>query len=79
MIFKNSKVYDTLKYLALIAIPAISFFLSTIGEIWGLGWMPKVVATVSAVATLLGALIQVSKMKFTQKEDSDDGNEETDG
>lgn len=60
----SSKVYDVLKYIALIGLPALCFFLSTIGEIWNFGWMPKVVATISAVATLIGALLQISTNKY---------------
>lgn len=60
----SSKLYNILKYIALIAMPAIVIFLSTIGDIWGIAWMPKVVSTISAVAVLLGALLQISSNNF---------------
>lgn len=67
----SNKWYNRLKYIALIALPAIVVFLSTIGDIWGLTWMPKVVATISAIAVLLGALLQVSTHQYW-KEKTDD-------
>lgn len=69
----SNKIYNILKYIALIALPAIVLFMSALGDIWGLTWMPKVVATISAFATLLGALLQVSSKKYWKE--NDDGKE----
>lgn len=68
----SSKWYNRLKYVALIALPAIVVFLSTIGDIWDLTWMPKVVATISAVAVLLGALLQVSTNNYWKEKKAND-------
>ena len=68
----SNKVYNVLKYISMIALPAIVVFLSTIGDIWGLAWMPKVVATISAVAVLLGALLQVSTSKYWKEKVDDE-------
>lgn len=67
-----SKVYDILKYIALIALPALCCFLTALGDIWEIGIMPKIVATIAALATLLGALLQVSTAKYW-KENPPDG------
>ena len=63
-----SKAYDILKYIALIALPALCCFLTAIGDIWGIGLMPKIVATITALATLLGALLQVSTNKYWKEQ-----------
>ena len=64
MIFQNSKVYDVLKYIALIGIPALVTFLNTTGEIWAWQNITKITATIGAVGVLLGALLQISSAKF---------------
>ena len=66
-----SKWYDVLKYVSMIALPAICCFLSTIGDIWGIGLMPKVVATIMALGTLLGALLQISTNKYWKEKQNE--------
>lgn len=66
MIFENSKVYDILKYIALIAVPAVSVFLTTIGKIWNIPNMELISATVSAFGVLLGALLQISSYAYNK-------------
>lgn len=66
--------YDRLKWLALIAIPALSTFLSTVLPMWGCGesYTLAITRTLSAFALLLGTLIGVSCFNYTG--DNDDGN-----
>lgn len=68
MIFKDSKIYDVLKYIALIFIPAFVVFLNTIGEIWQWSNINKITATIAAVGVLLGALLQISSAKFHKEQ-----------
>lgn len=68
----SNKWYNILKYISMIALPAIVVFLSTIGDIWGLDWMPKVVGTISALAVLLGALLQISTNNYWKEKKADD-------
>ena len=68
MIFKNSKVYDVLKYLALIVFNAIGVFYKTIAEIWNLPYGNQVALTCSALALLVGTLIGVSSYKYNNAE-----------
>lgn len=56
----SNKVYDILKYIALIALPAIQVFWLTIGKIWSLNYTVEIGATIGAVALLLGTLLGVS-------------------
>lgn len=67
MIFKNSKWYDFLKYFALIFIPAVVVLLNTIGEIWHLNNIPQITATIAAVGVFLGALLQISSIKYAKE------------
>lgn len=60
----SNKVYDILKWVALIALDAFGLFYSTIATIWGLPFGDQVLYTTSALAVLLGTLLGVSSSKY---------------
>ena len=64
------KVYDILKWVGLVALPAIATFVGTIGT--AVEWEPTAVAVtvITAAGTLVGALLGVSNA--TAKESVDD-------
>ena len=67
--------YDTLKWIAMIVLPAVVTFVAAIGGIWGIPYTPQIAATIAAIDTLLGACLQVSSMNYAQKdfdEEADD-------
>lgn len=65
MIFKNSKTYDVLKYIALIVLP-LSALVSSIGEIWNIPVLKYVSLTLIAIDTFLGAIIDRSARKWQE-------------
>ena len=63
----NDKWYDILKWIAIVALPALSTFIVVIGRIWGWGDMANMVAqTITAVAVLLGALLGISSIQYNK-------------
>lgn len=62
----SNKVYDYLKYIAVIGIPALILFINTLGEIWGFNYTTEISATISAVGVFLGMLIQISSAKYNK-------------
>ena len=62
----SNKLYDVLKWLALIAIDAVGVFYKTISEIWSLPFGNEILATCAAVSLLIGALIGVSSAKYNK-------------
>jgi hypothetical protein len=61
----NDKVYDILKWVAIICLPALSAFISVIGKIWGFPDLALMISqTITAVAVLLGALLGVSALQY---------------
>lgn len=56
----NDKLYNVLKWAGLIALPALSVFVATIGPAWGIAQTDNIVTTLNALGTLIGALIGVS-------------------
>ena len=68
----NNKTYDTLKYIALIALPAIQVFWLAIGKIWDLNYTIEIGATIGACALLLGTLLGVSNSNYNKMIDGVD-------
>ena len=56
----SNRIYDILKYVALIALPAIGTLYFTLSQIWGFPYGEEVVGTIAAVDTFLGTLLQIS-------------------
>lgn len=68
MIFKNNKIYNVLKYLALIVFNAIGVFYKALAEIWKLPYGDEIALTCSALALFVGTLIGISSYKFNSLE-----------
>lgn len=60
----SNKVYDVLKWIALVALDAIGLFYSTFATIWQLPYGDQVLETCVALSLLLGALIGVSSTQY---------------
>lgn len=61
----NDKVFDVLKWVAIVCLPALSVFVSVISKIWGWADLGSMIAqTITAVAVLLGALLGVSAIQY---------------
>lgn len=58
------RVYDVLKWVAIIALPAFSIFYARIGAVWQLPYTKQICETLDAVAVLLGALLCVSAIQY---------------
>lgn len=57
------KVYQALKWVALIALPTVAVFVQAVGPAWGLPHIDQIVTTLNALSVLVGALIGVSELK----------------
>lgn len=66
----SNKVYNILKYVALIVLPALATLLLGLGELWNIEIMPKIAGTVTLIATFLGAILQVSSAKYWKENDN---------
>ena len=56
----NDKVYDFLKWLCLIVLPACACLYMAVANIWHLGYIQEVVGTIEAIECFIGALIGLS-------------------
>ena len=64
MYFKNSKIYDALKFIAQIVLPAAGTLYFALSQIWGLPLGEEVVGTITAVDAFLGALLRLTTIKY---------------
>lgn len=62
----SDRIYNILKYLAMIALPALALFTQTIFAIWGLPYGEQISATIVAINALLGALIGISTIGYNK-------------
>ena len=60
--FIPNKVYEFLKWLALIVLYAAATFIGAVGPAWGCPHVNEIVLTLTAAGTLLGAVLGVAKV-----------------
>jgi len=65
-------VYTFLKWLALIALPALATFYGVIGKVWDIPHTTEIVTTLTAIGTLIGALIGVSQYNINKEKKKDE-------
>ena len=61
----SNKVYDALKYVAQIVLPAVGTLYAALSGIWGLPYGEQIVGTITAADAFLGALLMISSAKYT--------------
>ena len=68
----SNKMYDVLKYIALILLPALGALYFALAKIWGFPYATEIVGTISAVDAFLGALLQISTNKYNAEQLTDE-------
>lgn len=64
----GDKAYTILKWVGLVAVPAVAVFVGTVGDAWGLPYTEQIVTTLNAAGVLIGALVAVSAGTATNEE-----------
>ena len=78
MIFKNPKLYDALKWIALVALDALGIAYESLAQVWNLPFGDEVMKTCTIFSVLIGTLIGVSSHKYKNIKVDDDTAEEDD-
>jgi hypothetical protein len=65
--YMSNKVYDILKYIAQIVLPAIGTLYFALAGIWGFPYGEQIVGTITAVDTFLGVVIGISSANYNKK------------
>lgn len=74
----SNKVYDVLKWIIQIGLPAASTLYFTLASIWGFPNPEYVIGSIAAVETFLGVILGVSTVHYNkgQKEKTAENNQQ---
>lgn len=61
----NDKLYNILKWVTLIALPALSTFIFALSNLWGFN-ATVIIGSIAALETFLGSLIGVSTYQYNK-------------
>lgn len=62
----SNKLYDILKFIAQIVLPALATLYFALAKIWGFPYGEEIVGTISAVDVFLGALLRISTEQYNK-------------
>lgn len=62
----SNKVYDVLKWIAQLLLPAIGTLYFALAGIWGFPYGEEIVGTITAVDTFLGVILGISTMNYNK-------------
>lgn len=62
----SNKVYDILKYIAQIILPALATLYLTLAGIWGLPYGEAISGTIMAIDTFLGVALKISNNNYNK-------------
>lgn len=65
----NSKVYDVLKWIAQILLPALGTLYFALAGIWDFPYAEAIVGTITAVDTFLGVLLGISSAQYKKNKE----------
>jgi len=64
MLIKNSKVYDFLKWFALVVLPSCGAAYARLAQIWGLPYSSQIPETIMTICMLIGAILGISNATY---------------
>lgn len=63
----SNKVYDVLKWIAQIVLPAIATLYFALAQIWGFPYAEEIVGTITAIDAFLGVLLGISTAQYNKR------------
>jgi len=63
----SNNVYDCLKFIAQIFIPAVATLYFALAKIWGLPYASEITGTLAAIDAFMGALLQISTNQYNKE------------
>lgn len=62
----SNKVYDVLKWIAQLLLPALGALYFALSQIWGFPYGEEIVGTIAAVDTFLGVILGISTAQYNK-------------
>lgn len=69
----SNRMYDTLKYISLVILPAISAFYFGLGDVWNLPKVTEVVGTIAVLDTVCGLILNRISINYRNSDHRFDG------
>lgn len=60
----NDKTYDVLKWVTMLALPALATLLTSLGSIWNIALAPQLADTVVAINAALAMCLGISSINY---------------
>lgn len=60
----KNEVYDVLKWVAMLLLPALATLVATVGSIWGLPYADQISQTIVAVNAALAMILGISTINY---------------
>lgn len=67
----TDKMYDVLKWVAQILLPAVATLYFAIAQIWGFPYGEEIVGTITAIDAFLGTLLGISTYQYNKDRNND--------
>ena len=64
MIIKNEKLYQTLKWITTVLLPALTAAWLGLSKIWGFPFAEEIGATLAIITTFMGALLGIGSIRY---------------
>ena len=65
----SNKVYNVLKWIAMLFLPALGTLYFALAGIWGLPYGEQIVGTITAIDTFLGVILGISTAQYNKRVD----------
>ena len=66
----KKEIYDFLKKVALVVLPALATLVITIFEIWDIPFGQQIGATITAIDTTLGVILGISNRNYNKRKNN---------
>ncbi|MBO5319081.1 MAG: phage holin [Ruminococcus sp.] len=63
----SNKVYDIMKWIVMIVLPASATFYGLLAGTWGLPYADQIGTTITGLATFLGSVMMISTAKYNKQ------------
>lgn len=67
----NDKLYDILKWLVIIVLPACATLYAALASVWDWPFVEQITTTITAVDTFLGAVLCISTVNYHKDGDNE--------
>ena len=69
--YLSNKLYDVLKWIAQLLLPALGTLYFALAGIWGFPYGEQIVGTITAVDTFLGVILGISTANYNKQQHPD--------